>query len=75
MPYISEIKLNKPVSEDSYLFYLPVIQYLIEKKSIPFTQDVTFFVGENGAGKSTLYSATKRFTTLRQRGIHGLLYQ
>lgn len=55
--YICDIILNKPISEESYLYDLPIIQYLRKHSSIPITHDVTFFVGENGTGKSTLLEA------------------
>lgn len=55
--YICEIILNSLISEDSYLFNLPIIRYLRKHNSIPITHDVTFFIGENGTGKSTLLEA------------------
>lgn len=55
--YISSVILNKAINTDLYLCNLPVVQYLIKNKSISFTKDVTFFVGENGTGKSTLLEA------------------
>lgn len=55
--YISDVILNKPISKESYLYNLPVIQYLNKYKSLSITHDVTFFVGENGTGKSTLLEA------------------
>ena len=57
MQYIREIKLKKPINEDSYLYGLAIVRYLSEHKSIPLTNNVTFFVGENGTGKSTLLEA------------------
>ena len=55
--YISSVMLNKPLDDNSYLSYLPAVKYLAENREIPFTKDVTFFVGENGTGKSTLLEA------------------
>lgn len=55
--YISDIILNRPISEKSYLYDLPIIRYLRKHNSIAITHDVTFFVGENGTGKSTLLEA------------------
>ncbi len=52
--YISEIRFENELDKSSYLNTLPVIKYLTNKKSISFSSDVTFFVGENGTGKSTL---------------------
>ena len=46
--------LNKPLDDNSYLSHLPAVKYLAENREIPFTKDITFFVGENGTGKSTL---------------------
>lgn len=55
--YIREVILDKPVGEGSYLYDLPAVGYLREKRSLPIRSDVTFFVGENGSGKSTLLEA------------------
>ncbi len=55
--YISEITFVNNLSEDSYLNNLPVIKFLSKEKSLEFSSDVTFFVGENGTGKSTLLEA------------------
>lgn len=55
--YISRISLNKKVEEDSYLYNLPIVQYLLAGEDIRFEENVTFFVGENGTGKSTLLEA------------------
>jgi predicted ATPase len=49
--------LDKPVEPTSYLFDLPVIQYLARAKEITLSSDITIFVGENGTGKSTLLEA------------------
>ncbi|PWM47479.1 MAG: ABC transporter ATP-binding protein [Clostridiales bacterium] len=55
--YINSIILDKPIEKNSYLLQLPVIKYLTANKSIPISNNVTFFVGENGTGKSTLIEA------------------
>ena len=55
--YISEVLFDNQLSKDSYLNALPVIQFLAKKKRMPFSSNVTFFVGENGTGKSTLLEA------------------
>lgn len=55
--YINGIRLTNPIEKSSYLNDLPVVRFLAKKEEIPFTKDVTFFVGENGTGKSTLLEA------------------
>lgn len=55
--YINGIRLTNPIEKSSYLNDLPVVRFLEKKGEIPFTKDVTFFVGENGTGKSTLLEA------------------
>ncbi len=55
--YISEIILDKPLTKDSYLQELPMVQFLQEQNSLTFHHNVTFLVGENGSGKSTLLEA------------------
>lgn len=55
--YINRVMLNKEIDKNTYPGVLPVVQYLLQKKSISFTRDVTFLVGENGTGKSTLLEA------------------
>lgn len=55
--YINGIRLTNPIEKSSYLNDLPVVRFLAKKGEIPFTKDVTFFVGENGTGKSTLLEA------------------
>lgn len=55
--YISEVLFDNQLSKDSYLNTLPVIQFLAKEKRMPFSSNVTFFVGENGTGKSTLLEA------------------
>lgn len=44
-------------TDEAYPFKLPVLR---ETSEIPFTQPVTFFVGENGTGKSTVLEALAR---------------
>lgn len=55
--YISEIFFDNKLNKGSYLLDLPVIKFLSENKTLSFSSDVTFFVGENGTGKSTLLEA------------------
>ncbi len=55
--YVRGLKLNAPVSRDSYLHPLPVVQHLQRCTQLEFSAPVTFLVGENGAGKSTLLEA------------------
>ncbi len=55
--YISEISFDNKLNKTSYLNSLPVIKYLSKVNTMPFSSDVTFFVGENGTGKSTLLEA------------------
>lgn len=55
--YINDIILNTPISEASFLNYLPVVEYLKKNKKISLSSNITFFVGENGIGKSTLLEA------------------
>lgn len=55
--FINSVFLNKNIDTNSYLYHLPIVQYLREDKTICFEKDVTFFVGENGTGKSTLLEA------------------
>lgn len=55
--YISEISFDDKLDKTSYLNDLPIIKFLSENKTLPFSSDVTFFVGENGTGKSTLLEA------------------
>lgn len=52
--YISEILFDNELDKRSYLCDLPVIRYLAREGRLPFSADITFFVGENGTGKSTL---------------------
>ncbi len=55
--YINKIRYNGGLPKSSYLNDLPLIKFLNLKKSINFTKDVTFFIGENGTGKSTIIEA------------------
>jgi predicted ATPase len=55
--YINSVRLSSPVDEDSYLYNLPVVRHLTQRKELHFSKDVTFLVGENGTGKSTLLEA------------------
>lgn len=55
--YISEIIFNNDLDACSYLNELPVIKFFAKQKSLRFSKDVTFFVGENGTGKSTFLEA------------------
>lgn len=55
--FINSVFLNKNIDSSSYLYHLPIVRYLTQKKTICFENDVTFFVGENGTGKSTLLEA------------------
>ncbi|WMI81406.1 AAA family ATPase [Anaerotignum sp. MB30-C6] len=55
--YIKDIILKNSICHSSYLANLPAIQYLMKKKKLSLTREVTFFVGENGTGKSTLLEA------------------
>ena len=55
--FVSRVKLNYPIPDDSYLCELPVIKNLKAMDYLPFKKPVTFFVGENGVGKSTLIEA------------------
>lgn len=55
--YISEITFDDKLDKALYLNDLPIIKYLSKVKTLPFSSNVTFFVGENGTGKSTLLEA------------------
>jgi predicted ATPase len=55
--YIEEVQYTHGLEKSSYLYNLPVVQYLLSGNKIVFNKDVTFFVGENGSGKSTLIEA------------------
>jgi len=55
--YISEICFDNALDKRSYLNDLPVVKYLSKELRLPFSSNVTFFVGENGTGKSTLLEA------------------
>ena len=55
--FIDEVRFNEGLHKSSYLNNLPMVKYLEEHRSIKFSKNVTFFVGENGTGKSTLLEA------------------
>lgn len=55
--YIRSVILDKPIDKESYLSDIPAVRHLAENKVLPFSRNVTFFVGENGTGKSTLIEA------------------
>lgn len=55
--YLEQIALKRNPPEGSYLCGLPAVTALKKKRSLRFSKDVTFFVGENGSGKSTLIEA------------------
>lgn len=55
--YIESIFLTSDIPSHSYLNGLPAVQYLQQHKSLSFSHNVTFLVGENGTGKSTLIEA------------------
>lgn len=57
MTYVKELMLNDTLPPASYVYDLPVVQYLLQEKRLPFCAPVTFLVGENGSGKSTLIEA------------------
>jgi len=55
--YLQSIRLDEPLSAESWLKRLPVVRWLEEAGELEFTAPVTIFVGENGSGKSTLLEA------------------
>ena len=53
--YLAEIvNLHEDSPSDGYPFNIPAIKSL---RSLSFTTDMTYFIGENGSGKSTLLEA------------------
>lgn len=57
MDFVREISYIGGVPEDSYLWTVPAIRYIMDKGRLPVTAAVTVLVGENGTGKSTLLEA------------------
>lgn len=55
--YVSQILFEGEIERDLYLKGIPAVRYLMEKRKLNFTKNVTFLVGENGTGKSTLLEA------------------
>jgi len=54
--YIDKIIMTA-CNENSYISKLPIIKYLNEVRTLSFSQNVTYLVGDNGTGKSTLIEA------------------
>lgn len=52
--FLRGLERMKRAEDDRYPFNIPAIQSL---RSLDFTSNVTFFVGENGSGKSTVLEA------------------
>ena len=55
--FVEELRMQRPVPRESYLYRLPVVRILTKQGGIRLSSPVTFFVGENGIGKSTLIEA------------------
>ena len=55
--FVEELRMQRPVPRESYLYRLPVVRNLTKQGGIRLNSPVTFFVGENGIGKSTLIEA------------------
>lgn len=55
--FVSQIKINDDLPQNSWLAGLPVVKSLVDIGGLEFDAPVTFFMGENGAGKSTLIEA------------------
>ncbi len=55
--YIQSISIKDSYDDNSYISNLHAVRNLLKMKSLKFTQNVTFFVGENGTGKSTILEA------------------
>ena len=66
--YISEVRIDEPISSESYLSRIPVIKYLQNNHSIEFNSNITIIVGENGTGKSTLMEAIAVAVKLNPEG-------
>ena len=68
LPYLREISLKreKRFSDGQYPFTIPAVKNL---RTIAFSPDVTFIIGENGTGKSTLLEAVAVGLGLNPEGI------
>lgn len=55
--YISEIRIDKKIPEDSFLNDIPAVRYLQGGNILKFDSNITFLVGDNGTGKSTIIEA------------------
>lgn len=55
--YLRSVAISKEIPKGNYLKELQVVKNLTEMRSLSFSKNVTFFVGENGVGKSTLIEA------------------
>ena len=68
--YLSDIvNLHEPSPSDGYPFNIPAIKSL---RSLSFTTDVTYFIGENGSGKSTLLEAIAIKMGMNARAVDGI---
>ena len=55
--YVGSIVWRRSPPAESYIDYIPVVQYLKANERIVLHSPVTILVGENGTGKSTLLEA------------------